>query len=305
MENDMRKLNEIIVHCAATREGQHHTVDQIRSWHKNRGWDDIGYHYVIYLDGSRHKGRPLSKVGAHVRGRNTETIGICYVGGVAKDGKTPKDTRTTAQKAALIELIMELMGQYPSIKTISGHNQYAAKACPSFDAHEEYRHFTSGETQSKAFGEVDKRKQYLQKLLSLSVHYSGQHDGIVGSKTREGIGAFQKERGLTVSEMFDNATVKELRLIEAPLSDEVKEVIVDAAAVGRGSKTDIASKLGGAAVTLAAMNEVAENATGTLDTVKDYLPSWLVPVLLIGGGCTFAYIWWDRRRKRDLARSAL
>ena len=84
----MRNINEIIVHCAATPEGKDFTVADIRRWHKARGWSDIGYHYVVYRDGSVHKGRPVSKVGAHVRGRNRNTIGICYIGGVAKDGKT-------------------------------------------------------------------------------------------------------------------------------------------------------------------------------------------------------------------------
>lgn len=134
----MRALNEIIVHCSATPEGRNFTVRQIRSWHRERGWSDIGYHYVIYLDGSVHVGRPLSKAGAHVRGRNTGTIGVCYVGGVASNGRTPKDTRTAAQKAALTFLMSELVQKYPSIRKISGHRDYANKACPSFDATREY-----------------------------------------------------------------------------------------------------------------------------------------------------------------------
>lgn len=129
----MRFINEIIIHCTATPEGRHHTVADIRAWHKAQGWSDIGYHFVVYLDGSVHKGRPVEKVGAHVSGRNTGTIGVVYVGGVAKDGKTAKDTRTPAQKAALIKLCKDLIREYDTIKKVSGHNQYAAKACPSFD----------------------------------------------------------------------------------------------------------------------------------------------------------------------------
>jgi len=128
-----RPINEVIVHCTATREGQHFTVDQIRQWHLKNGWNDIGYHWVVYLDGSIHLGRPESLVGSHVAGRNTGTIGVVYVGGVAADGKTPKDTRTPAQKAALLQLVKDRIQKYPTIKKVTGHNQYAAKACPSFD----------------------------------------------------------------------------------------------------------------------------------------------------------------------------
>lgn len=128
-----RPINEVIVHCTATREGQHFTVDQIRQWHLKNGWKDIGYHWVVYLDGSIHPGRPESLVGSHVAGRNTGTIGVVYVGGVAADGKTPKDTRTPAQKAALLQLVKDRIQKYPTIKKVTGHNQYAAKACPSFD----------------------------------------------------------------------------------------------------------------------------------------------------------------------------
>lgn len=135
----MRALTEIIVHCAATPEGRDYTVEQIRGWHKKRGWSDIGYHYVVYRDGSVHKGRPLWKQGAHVRGHNRGTVGICYIGGVAGDGSNKaKDTRTPAQKDAIENLLLELLDKYPKIKKITGHNQYAAKACPSFHAGKEY-----------------------------------------------------------------------------------------------------------------------------------------------------------------------
>lgn len=129
----MRKINEIIVHCTATPEGRDVSVDTIRQWHKQRGWKDIGYHYVVMLDGSVKDGRPISQVGAHVSGHNTGTVGVVYVGGVAKDGKTAKDTRTAAQKEGLMWICRFLIEKYPTITRITGHNQYAAKACPSFD----------------------------------------------------------------------------------------------------------------------------------------------------------------------------
>lgn len=138
----MRNINEIVVHCAATPEGKHFDVKDIDAWHKKRGWSGIGYHYVILLDGTVEKGRPVERQGAHVRGRNKNTIGICYIGGVAKDGKTAKDTRTPAQKVAMKALLEELLEEHPKVSKISGHNQYAAKACPSFNAKDEYKALT-------------------------------------------------------------------------------------------------------------------------------------------------------------------
>lgn len=132
-----RNIKEIIVHCSATAEGKDFTVAQIRQWHLQRGFTDIGYHYVIYRDGSVHVGRPEEVSGAHCTGHNTISIGVCYIGGCASDGKTPKDTRTAAQKKALLELLRELKKKYPSAK-IHSHRDYANKACPSFDATKEY-----------------------------------------------------------------------------------------------------------------------------------------------------------------------
>ena len=133
----MRSIDKIIVHCSATREGQHVTVQQIRQWHLQRNFADIGYHYVIYLDGTVHKGRPLEKAGAHCKGYNAHSIGICYVGGLDRQGK-PKDTRTAAQRAALLTLIRELRQRFPRA-TVHGHREFANKACPCFDAKKEYK----------------------------------------------------------------------------------------------------------------------------------------------------------------------
>jgi N-acetylmuramoyl-L-alanine amidase len=134
----MRHINQIIWHCAATPKGRDVKTETIRSWHVNeRGWSDIGYHYVIELDGSVHVGRPLIRAGAHVAGRNAHSIGICYVGGTDANGK-PKDTRTPAQKNALYKLTAELLGRFPGA-TVHGHNEFAAKACPSFDVHADWQ----------------------------------------------------------------------------------------------------------------------------------------------------------------------
>ena len=135
----MRTINKIIVHCSATREGQNISVDTIRSWHVDgRGWSDIGYHFYIDLHGDIYKGRDIAKIGAHTKGQNRNSIGICYCGGVEVDGKTPKDTRTEEQEDSLLAVLRTLKAMYPEA-TIHSHNDFANKACPSFNATEEYK----------------------------------------------------------------------------------------------------------------------------------------------------------------------
>lgn len=144
LKKSRRVINEIIVHCSATREGQNYTVADVKRWHTTpvskggRGWSDIGYHYVIHRDGTVHKGRDVNVSGAHCTGHNSHSIGVCYIGGCdASDGRTPKDTRTQAQKKSLLELLQELKKLYPKAR-IRGHRDFANKACPSFDATKEY-----------------------------------------------------------------------------------------------------------------------------------------------------------------------
>ena len=134
----MRKINKIIIHCTATPECREHDVADIRRWHLKRGFNDIGYHYLIHIDGTIEEGRPINKQGAHCSGQNRGSIGICYVGGMSKDMKKAKDTRTQAQKDSLIKLMHELIYKYNKDMTIHGHNEYANKACPSFNVQEEY-----------------------------------------------------------------------------------------------------------------------------------------------------------------------
>lgn len=134
----MRKINEIIVHCAATPEDKNFRAADIDRWHRERKMKCIGYHYVVDLDGTVEPGRPESEIGAHCLGHNQYSIGVCYVGGLAADGKTPKDTRTVAQKEALLALLKKLRAKYPKA-SIHGHRDFAAKACPSFDATTEYK----------------------------------------------------------------------------------------------------------------------------------------------------------------------
>ncbi len=133
----MREINKIIVHCSATREGENFEVAEIRKWHLARGFSDIGYHFYIDLYGEIHKGRDISKIGAHCKGHNRNSIGICYCGGVEADGKTPKDTRYDCQKESLTAVLRTLKAMYPNA-IIHSHNDFANKACPSFNATLEY-----------------------------------------------------------------------------------------------------------------------------------------------------------------------
>lgn len=132
-----RSINEIIVHCTATPDGRPVTIREITQWHKNRGFSTIGYHYVVMLDGTVCNGRNVDTVGAHCTNHNSHSIGVCYVGGLDKVTKQPKDTRTPAQKYALTTLLKKLKALYPKAK-IYGHRDFSSKACPCFDAKREY-----------------------------------------------------------------------------------------------------------------------------------------------------------------------
>ena len=133
----MRKIEKIIIHCSATVEGVNVSTSTIKRWHvQGRGWSDIGYHYIIPLDGEIEYGRELARSGAHCKGENENSIGICYIGGLS-DKKRAKDTRTEAQKEALVNILKTLTHIYPKA-TIHSHFEYANKACPCFNAGEEY-----------------------------------------------------------------------------------------------------------------------------------------------------------------------
>lgn len=128
----MRKLSSIIVHCSDTKKNMNTTVDDIRRWHvKERGWDDIGYHYVIHRDGSVMVGRDIEKAGAHARGHNGHSVGVCLVGGRSDKG-TPLFNYTDSQMYALSDLIEDLMSEHGELK-VMGHNDVSNKACPCFD----------------------------------------------------------------------------------------------------------------------------------------------------------------------------
>ena len=137
----MRTIFEIIIHCTATKPLAHINVNDVRRWHQQRGFNDIGYHYLVLVDGTVETGRPLSAIGAHCKGHNAHSIGICYVGGLNDKGK-PADTRTPAQREAMRSLLISLKHRFPDA-TIHGHRDFAAKACPCFDATAEYAYLST------------------------------------------------------------------------------------------------------------------------------------------------------------------
>lgn len=133
----MRRINLLVLHCSATRENQDYTPAQLERDHKARGFVCAGYNYYVRRSGEIAPMRPVERIPAHARGFNRNSIGICYEGGLDGNGK-PADTRTAAQKESLRILLLMLLAHYPGCR-ICGHRDLGApKACPCFNAEEEY-----------------------------------------------------------------------------------------------------------------------------------------------------------------------
>lgn len=142
----MRSIDLIVLHCSATPNGRPATVADIRAWHQARGFQDIGYHFVILLDGTRAEGRPIDQPGAHVAGMNAHSIGICMVGGVGGPDKYDPGQYSPAQWASLKRVVADLLMHFPGSK-VCGHRDLSPdingdgvvtpnewiKVCPSFD----------------------------------------------------------------------------------------------------------------------------------------------------------------------------
>lgn len=133
----MRTITLIIVHCSANKAGSALRAADIDRYHRSLGWTGCGYHYVIPTDGILEPGRPEEMVGAHCKGHNRHSIGVCYVGGLSKDGQ-PADTRTEAQRATLRALLEDLHRRYPKALIVGHRDLDPRKACPCFDVVAEY-----------------------------------------------------------------------------------------------------------------------------------------------------------------------
>lgn len=126
-----QSTDAIFVHCSATKATQDVGVREIRQWHKEQGWLDVGYHYIIRRDGTIEAGRDEGSVGSHARGYNSTSVGVCLVGGIDAKGK-PEANFTEAQMESLRSLLGELKERYPDA-AIMAHHDVAPKACPSFN----------------------------------------------------------------------------------------------------------------------------------------------------------------------------
>jgi N-acetylmuramoyl-L-alanine amidase len=128
----MRHINQIIMHYSETDCSIDFDISDIRQWHLDKGWSDVGYHYVIKLDGTIQTGRTIDKVGAHCYGQNRDSIGICYVGGIDSEGNKT-DTRTPEQIDSLNLLIQSLRVVFDDCLMVFGHNDYSDKECPGYN----------------------------------------------------------------------------------------------------------------------------------------------------------------------------
>jgi len=135
----MREIKKLIIHCSATKPSMDIGAEDIRGWHKSKGWDDIGYHYVIRRNGKVEKGRDVSIAGAHAKGHNFNSIGVCLVGGIDNDSKAD-DNYNLKQYNALIQLISFLEITFP-IDDVLGHRDLPSvnKSCPCFDVRAWYK----------------------------------------------------------------------------------------------------------------------------------------------------------------------
>lgn len=155
-----REVDLIVIHCSASKETVDYTFEQCCIDHRARGFNTCGYHRFISKDGKIYVGREFDIPGAHVQGHNSHSIGICYEGGLDHKGK-PKDTRTSAQKKAIANCILEALDYADgNVKRITGHRDLSpdlngngivepdewVKACPCFDAEPEYKHLMNGES---------------------------------------------------------------------------------------------------------------------------------------------------------------
>ena len=146
----MRQINRIVIHCSATKSTQTFTAEQVKQSHLQRGFKTWGYHFYIRTSGTVNEMRPLSELGAHAKGFNANSIGICYEGGLDPSGKAV-DTRTDVQKSSMHKLVKDLVSRF-AIKNIDGHRDLSPdlngngiiepnewiKMCPCFDVHKEF-----------------------------------------------------------------------------------------------------------------------------------------------------------------------
>jgi N-acetyl-anhydromuramyl-L-alanine amidase AmpD len=235
----------IVLHVSAIRPHQTSSADQIDAWHKARGWNGIGYHYIIRRNGAVELGRPDDTIGAHVAGFNSTTLGICFEGGLDAFGK-PKDTRTPEQNKAAIKLIKKLVKKYPDAKVL-GHRDLSPdrdgdgiiephehlKACPCFDAIPWAEDNNLPAADIKGAWETrkplppDHSTLHFQKLLKEAGYEVGPLDGIFGPRTEAAICRFQRHASIPVTAIFDAPTTSRLERMAQERRAPIRKVLND------------------------------------------------------------------------------
>lgn len=129
----MKDVTQIIIHCSATPKSMNIGVAEIREWHLDRGWNDVGYHFIIRRDGTLEEGRDLSTPGAHARGHNSHSWGICLVGGIDAEGNA--EFNYTNEQMKTLGETLDLLNQLSPEAEVVGHRDLpnVHKACPCFD----------------------------------------------------------------------------------------------------------------------------------------------------------------------------
>lgn len=203
------KTNGIILHHTGVIKDQ--TVQQIHNYHIGKGWIGIGYNFFVYKNGEIYKGRGLEYVGAHCKGHNEHTIGICAV------GDYNNELMTNAQKQSITKLISDIYTQYSNkIDFVKGHKELAATDCPgkNYPIDEIKASITLEKTGEKRStlrnGDRGEEVKLLQKLLIKKACDPGLVDGIFGTKTEKAVKEFQKKAGITVDGIVGPVTWSKL-----------------------------------------------------------------------------------------------
>jgi N-acetylmuramoyl-L-alanine amidase len=203
-----QRTDFIVIHCSATPASMDIGAKEIDRWHRAKGWFKIGYHFVIRRDGTIEHGRELNEIGAHAYGVNDRSIGICVVGGVAKDGKTTEENYTASQWVTLEKLVTELEEQFPQAKTVGHRDVTPGRDCPCFDVATWNRNRTqnSPEAIEKAAAQRplvysvlrEGAKGPLVKTLQAKLNRFSKIDvdGVFGPQTRRAVESFQQHHKL-------------------------------------------------------------------------------------------------------------
>lgn len=294
----MRQINWLVIHTTATRPSMDIGVKEVRQWHKQRGWSDVGYHYIIRRDGKVERGRAESRVGAHVARHNKDSLGISLVGGVSEVSLKPENNYTEAQWKSLEALLRKLSDKYPSAN-VTGHRDFpgVAKACPCFDA--------EPWAQTKGFKTKQRRKvddkglveATQHELHRLGYHQVGKVDGMIGNRTRGAILAFQDDNGLDLDPKPTYDLLRKMKNAKPAHIDEARaKGTPKGSRIVTGANASMASGAAGLAVSAAGTaQETLDQAEGGVSAISRFtslvgISDAVQPYLPFIGAAIFAII---------------